>query len=90
MITDLVKKFELDRLKKFQTNPTTATFLNILENNKEYLSIIMTFMYIAIYTGLDILMPVTFLATRSSAPTTENMNKAIQIVKGLVFRKPIG
>jgi hypothetical protein len=43
-------------------------------------------------------MPVSFLATRSSAPTTDDMNKAFRIVKylagsidvGLVFGKPVG
>jgi hypothetical protein len=40
MVIYLVKKFELDRLKKFPTNPTIAAFLKsdplakILENNK--------------------------------------------------------
>jgi hypothetical protein len=43
-------------------------------------------------------MPVSFLATRSSAPTTDDVNKAFRIVKylagiidkSLVFGKPIG
>jgi hypothetical protein len=53
-------------------------------------------MYIARYTRPDIIMPVSFLATRSSAPTTDDMNNAFRIVKylagsldkGLVFGKP--
>jgi hypothetical protein len=54
-------------------------------------------MYIARYTRPNILIPVTFLATRSSASTTKDMNKAIRTVKylagstdkNLLFRKPI-
>jgi hypothetical protein len=91
MIKDLVKKYNMDKLKKYPTNPTSSsTFLTIkkkdnpkLPDNKEYLSIIMSLMFIARYTRPDILMPVSYLATKNNAPTKDDMDKAKRILKFL-------
>jgi hypothetical protein len=48
--------------------------------SKKYLSIIMTLMYLARHTRPDILMPVTYLATKSSQPTSEFYSAALRIV----------
>jgi hypothetical protein len=104
MIKDLVKKYNMEKLKKYPTNPTSSsTFLTIkkkdnpkLPDNKEYLSIIMSLMFIARYTRPDILMPVSYLATKSNGPTEDDMDKAKRILKflagttttGIVFHKP--
>jgi hypothetical protein len=83
IMTNSKTRSKLDRLKKFPTNPTTTTFLksdpisNKLGDNKEYLLIIMTLMDIARYTRQDILMPVSFLTTRSSAPTTDEHEQSL-------------
>jgi len=47
---------------------------------KKYLSLVMTLMYLARYTRPDVLMPVTFLATKSASPTSEFYSAALRIV----------
>jgi hypothetical protein len=47
---------------------------------KKYLSIVMTLMYLALHTRPDILIPVTYLATKSSKPSAEYYSDAVRIV----------
>ena len=49
----------------------------------EYLSLIMSLMYIGRLTRPDILLPVTYLATRSVRPTVDDMAKGKRIVSYL-------
>jgi hypothetical protein len=49
-------------------------------SSTKYLSIVMTLMYLARHTRPDILMPVTFLATKSAVPTAEYYSDALRII----------
>lgn len=72
-IRELVKKHGYDNLRKY---PATRATPDIFKENadsppcdkKEFLSLVMSMMYIARLTRSDILMPVTALATRSANP----------------------
>lgn len=63
-------------------------------DQKKYLSIVMSLMFLARMTRVDILLPVTYLATKSSSPTVAHYKKTLRILKyikqtsnhGLVFR----
>jgi len=59
-------------------------------NQKTYLSLVMTLMYLARYTRPDILLAVTVLASRCSAPTDEDMGKAIRVVRYLAGTRDLG
>jgi hypothetical protein len=49
-------------------------------NRTEYLSKVMSLMFLARFTRPDILMPVTVLATRSANPTQSDMAKVMRVV----------
>ena len=74
------------------TSPTSTDFLNIEEKNEKikvtkYLGIEMSLMFLARFTRADILMPVTYLATKSADPRQKDYNKAIKILNYVVFTK---
>jgi hypothetical protein len=83
-IDNLCDKF-LDDSSSISSSPTGADFLQ--ENNKDvsvnttkYLGLIMSLMYLARFTRPDILMPVTFLATKSANPMQSDFNKGLKIL----------
>ena len=87
-IKELVEKYEYDNLLKYPKTPTAADFLSEdpdspLVDKSKYLSLIMSLMYIGRLTRPDILMPVSYLATKSSSPTFDDYCKALRIVKYL-------
>jgi hypothetical protein len=74
------------------TSPTSADFLQYDENDEKievtkYLGIIMSLMFLARFTRADILMPVTFLATKSADPRQKDYHKAIKILSYVVYTK---
>jgi hypothetical protein len=65
--------------------PTSADLFKSERQGKamdksKYLSLVMSLMYLARFTRPDILMPTTFLATKSAAPTEENYDQLMQIL----------
>jgi hypothetical protein len=94
-IHDILKKYNCDKLKSFPKTPSTDSLFAHTEsepfNQKQYLSLTMSLMYLARFTRPDILMPITYLATRSAKPTTEDFSKLMRVVRygtqniGLVF-----
>jgi hypothetical protein len=74
------------------TSPTGSTFLqdndkDVSVNATKYLGLIMSLMYLARFTRPDVLMPVTFLATKSAAPTQGDYNKGMRILNYLAGTK---
>ena len=100
---DIIKRFNYDKLKKYPKTPSTMNLHNVDNNSEEcnkteYLSIVMSLMYLARFTRPDILQAVTFLATRSANPTEEDMVKLHRVLRyiagtidtGLVFQPTTG
>ena len=66
-------------------------------NQKKYLSLVMSLMFLARFTRPDILMPVSFLATRCKDPSQTDWKKALRIVhylsgtkeEGLLYRSDV-
>lgn len=52
-------------------------------DRKRYLSLVMSLMYVARMTRPDILLPVTFLATRSTAPCQSDWDNALHVCRYL-------
>ena len=74
--------------------PYDRNFLNESDNpepidSKMYKSLIMSLFYIGKRTRSDILFPVSFLATKSQAPTKTDYNKAVIILKYLYSSKDL-
>jgi hypothetical protein len=83
-IETLCDKF-LGDSKSISTSPTGPDFLltkdkDVEVNTTKYLGLVMSLMYLARFTRPDILMPVTFLATKSANPMQSDFNKAIKIL----------
>jgi hypothetical protein len=85
-IKDLLQKHGSDKLSKFPRTPASPS-LCVHDSNSpscdktKFLSLTMSLMYLARFTRADILMPVSYLATRSSNPTVEDYSKLMRIVK---------
>jgi hypothetical protein len=75
--------------------PSSPTGINFLEDNEKdedvnktkFLGLIMSLMYLARFTRPDVLMPVTYLATKSAAPKQSDYNKGIRILAYIVGTK---
>jgi hypothetical protein len=90
-IDTMVDKFGLAP-DAISTSPTGPTFLQ--DNEKDvsvsptkYLGLIMSLMYLARFTRPDVLMPVTYLATKSANPTQGDYNKGMKILSYLAGTK---
>jgi len=102
-LQNLLQKFNMDKLKKFPKTPATdnifveCDYSPKLPNKTEYLSLIMSMMYLARFTRPDILMPISFLASKCSDPNIDHYSKVLRVLKylagtqnvGLVFRSDI-
>jgi hypothetical protein len=83
-IDSMIAKFHAD-VGTNVTSPTNAEFLTSNDddedcNKTKYLGLIMSLMFLARFTRADILMPTTFLATRSANPKQRDYNKAMKIL----------
>jgi hypothetical protein len=90
-IDNMVTKFKADPNSK-TTSPTSSDFLTYDENDDKidvtkYLGIVMSLMFLARFTRADILMSVTYLATKSADPRQRDYNKAIKILNYVVLTK---
>jgi hypothetical protein len=90
-IENMIAKFKADPDSK-TTSPTSTDFLNndpedAKIDTTKYLSIVMSLMFLARFTRADILMPVTYLATRAADPRQKDFNKAIKILNYVAFTK---
>ena len=80
--------------KKLKDVPTTPDAQEERCDSKQYLSLIMSLMYAARFTRPDVLMLVSFLATRCQNPRHSDWRKALRILyylygtrtEGLVYR----
>jgi hypothetical protein len=84
-IDNMVIKYLPKQPLNFPSVPASASILKKKSSSSpvsstKYLSIVMTLMYLARHTRPDILMPVTFLATKSASPTAEYYSDAIRII----------
>jgi hypothetical protein len=71
-----------------RTNPMNINYITSIQvselcNKHDYLSLVMSLMYLARYTRPDILFPVTYLATKCDSPTLYDMNAAYNIIQYL-------
>jgi hypothetical protein len=74
------------------SSPTGADFLTQDPEDEEinktkYLGLIMSLMFLARFTRSDILMPVTYLATKSANPKQKDFNKGMRILNYVVKTK---
>jgi hypothetical protein len=71
--------------EKTKTTPASDNLMHSTANSEstdrnKYLSLVMSLMYLARLTRPDILLPVTFLATKSANPTSEDLKHAHRIL----------
>ena len=95
-VQEIVAKHGLDSLRKYPKTPAQMeTLLDAHEdspkcNKTEFLSLVMSLMYIARLTRPDILMPVTALSTRNADPTDADFANLLRIVRYLAGTTDIG
>jgi len=94
-IKDIIKKFHCDNIKRFPITPATESLCTHSATSErfdttKYLSLTMSLMYLARFTRSDILMPITYLATRSANPTVEDFSKLMRVVRYLAGTPTIG
>jgi hypothetical protein len=94
-LSTIVKKQGFDKLKKAPKTPATDNLMqsdpeNPLKDKSNYLSLIMSLMYLARFTRPDILMVVSFLTSKCSKPTKEDLGKAERVVKYLAGTANMG
>jgi hypothetical protein len=83
-VESMIAKFSGDT-RSSVTSPTGSDFLitdpeDDEVNKSKYLGLIMSLMFLARFTRADILMPVTYLATKSADPKQKDYNKAMRIL----------
>ena len=59
-------------------------------DKKEYLSLVMTLMYLARLTRVDILLPTTFLATKSQNASVDDFKEALKVCRYLKTTRDLG
>jgi hypothetical protein len=98
MIKDLLKKYHCDKINRPPNKPCIPSIFadpSEIEGNKnvdrkEFLSVVMSLMYLARFTRHDILLPVTVLATRSQSPRESDMSHLMRIIRYLSGSRYIG
>ena len=80
----MAAKYQVNAAIKFEC-PTGTTFLEDCKNDtlatqNKYLGLVMSLMYLARFTRPDILMPITYLTTKSAAPTQSDYAKAMRVL----------
>jgi hypothetical protein len=95
-IKDILKKCNYEHLSKPPSTPASSTLTDIddsspkLKDKSKFQSLIMSLMYLARFTRPDILMPVSYLSTRSNDPTEEDYQKLLRVVRYLSGTKSVG
>lgn len=95
-IKDLLKKYNAEGISRPPRVPATQQILmdckegSEIADRKQYLSMIMTMMYLARFTRPDILFAVTVLATHSANPTNHLIAQAMKVVKYLAGTRDVG
>ena len=85
-LSTLLQKYGSENLKKTPSSPAIVeTFTEVdvdaeVCDQKKYLSLIMSLMFIARFTRPDVLFLVSFLATRCKSPFVSDWRKAIRIL----------
>lgn len=90
-VKEIVSRIGYDHLVKRPPTPAVAEKLLMSDSDddsepcdkKEFLSLVMSMMYLARLTRPDILMPVTVLASRCANPTTHDMSGLRRVVRYL-------
>jgi hypothetical protein len=94
-VRELLRKHGYQHVTK---PPSTPAALNLLESSedsarcdqKQYLSLAMSLMYLARFTRVDILMPVSFLSARSESPSEEDLGKLHRVLRYLSGTQNVG
>jgi hypothetical protein len=73
-------------------SPTSTDFMEYDEKDQDFdktkfLSLVMSLMFLARFTRADILMPVTFLATKSAAPKSKDYTKLMKILGYVMYTR---
>ena len=81
----ILKKHGCDRLTKFPSTPSNEDLLTETPddeptNKTTYLSLVMSLMYLGRFTRPDILMTVSFLASKCSKPTMSDYSKLLRVL----------
>jgi predicted nuclease of predicted toxin-antitoxin system len=83
-LQNIIDKFLVDKSNKKETPSGNVLFetkdSEELKDKNKYLSCIMSLMYLARLTRPDILLPVTFLASRSHIATLDDFNKLQRVL----------
>jgi len=94
-VEEILTKYGCLNTPKPPKTPAASDLFEKNENSplcdqKKYLSLVMTLMYLARYTRPDILLAVTVLASRCSAPSDDDMGKAMRVVRYLAGTREMG
>ena len=98
-IDNLLNKYNMKPIKKFPSTPAALDLMEEAseeetklneEDKKRYKSIIMALMYLGRFTRSDILLPVSYLATKSAEPTDRNMQQLYRILRYLQGTRNVG
>ena len=94
-LSTILKKTKCSALSKTPSTPANAELAACKSsdekaNRKEYLSLIMSLMYLARFTRPDILFGVSYLASKCSEPTKEDEAKLMRIVRYLAGTQEYG
>jgi hypothetical protein len=96
MLKDLVKKYlKGDNLTKVPKNPSSLDLLKRNDNapecdRRKYLSLIISLMHLARFTRPDIMMPASYLSSKSAKPSVCHYSEAIRIIKYLSGTPNVG
>jgi hypothetical protein len=87
-IDSMARKFGISK-ESLSSSPTGTNFLTANPDSppvdtSKYLSLVMSLMYLARFTRADILMVVTYQATKSAKPTQEDYHKLMRILSYVV------
>ena len=91
----ILKRTKCESLIKAPSTPAGPELLQTKSgaesaDKKAYLSLIMSLMYLARYTRPDVLFSVSFLASKCSNPTSDDMDKVMRIVRFLSGTRGLG
>ena len=88
-VQKILEQYLPNKLRKAPTSPATSSLLEEAEceecDKKYYLSLLMSLMFLARFTRPDILMPVTYLATKCSNPNKKDLtqlNRVLHYLQG--------